>query len=196
MNDYEKTKRAEQAVADLLTALYSGRQWREDENLAGTPQRVAKMFLGEVCGPLSSEAPRIASFSNDTHILDQLYTVGPISVRSLCAHHLAPVMGQAWVGVYPGSSVLGLSKFTRLTRWVMGRPILQEAATVMLADKLEEAIKPKGIAVAVRASHLCMTWRGVKEEQGLMTTTVVRGELRDNASMKQEFFTMIQGQGF
>ena len=118
---------------------------------------------------------------------------GPITVRSMCSHHLVPIVGRAWVGVVPGpDSVIGLSKFNRLVDWVFARPQIQEEATVQLADIIEQRCKPLGLAVIVKATHMCMTWRGVREsDEATMTTSVVRGVLRDKPEARAELFSLI-----
>lgn len=78
----------------------------------------------------------------------------------------------------------------------MARPQIQEEATVQLADYIEELIKPKALAVVVKAQHLCMTWRGVRESETSMTTSVMRGAFRDSDAARQEFFSIIKGQGY
>jgi len=133
--------------------------------------------------------PKMTDFRQDS-LVDQVYITGPIPVRALCAHHLLPIVGQCWIGVMPGSKLLGLSKFSRLAEWVFNRPSMQEEMTARLADVLEGVIKPKGIAVLIKASHMCMTFRGVKSEGALMRTSVLRGTLLE-PDVKNEFFEML-----
>jgi GTP cyclohydrolase I len=139
--------------------------------------------------------PDVTVFPNAQN-LDQVYAVGPIAVRSCCAHHLVPIQGQAWIGVLPGDTLMGLSKFHRLTAWVMARPQMQEEATDQLATVIENAIQPKALAVMVRARHLCCTWRGVCDDGQMMTTSVMRGSFRKNASARAEVLDLFKSQGF
>lgn len=175
----------EKACRDLLVAL----RVPFDHNTEDTPDRLARMYVDETFAGLYEERPKIVTFPN-ARALDQVYVVGPVAVRSTCAHHLAPIIGSAWLGVLPSERVLGLSKFARLTRWVMARPQIQEEATVMLADEIENAIKPDGLAVIVKASHLCMTWRGVKEHGAEMTTSVMRGSFLLSPALRAEFLSL------
>ena len=145
-----------------------------DHNTRETAHRVAKMYLGEVFSGRYTERPRITEFPNVKQ-LNQIYTVGPIAIRSACSHHLVPIMGQCWIGVIPSDHAIGISKFSRLANWIFSRPQIQEEATVQLADELERLIKPYGLAVIVKAKHECMSWRGVKEHDCAMTTSVMRG---------------------
>jgi GTP cyclohydrolase I len=73
----------------------------------------------------------------------------------------------------------------------MAMPIIQEEATVMLADEIEGVLTPKGLAVIVKATHLCMTWRGVQENDAMMTTSVMRGSFREQAALRAEFTALI-----
>lgn len=185
-----KQKTLEANAANAVRSLLAALNVPHDHNTRDTPDRVARMYVREIFAGLYTPRPRIVEFPN-VKALDQVYVVGPVAVRSTCAHHLAPIMGRAWLGVLPSEKVLGLSKFSRLTRWVMARPSIQEESTVMLADEIEAAIAPKGLAVLVRASHLCMTWRGVLEHEAEMTTSVVRGAFRDDATARAEFFALV-----
>lgn len=166
-----------------------------DHNTKDTAARVAKLWTHEVFRGRFEPMPAVTSFPNVSG-LDEIYTVGPIAIRSACAHHLVPIMGQAWVGVIPGDRVIGLSKFHRLADWVMSRPQIQEEAAVQLADVIEKEIAPRALAVVVRASHLCCGWRGVRDENSLMTTSVMRGLFRENDAARREFLTLIRGQGY
>lgn len=176
---------------DVLDALVIDR----DHNTANTANRVAKMFVREVFAGRYSPRPSMTEFPN-ARKLDQLYTVGPITVRSTCSHHFCPIHGQAWCGVIPGDNVIGLSKFSRLANWILARPQIQEEATVQLADELEALIKPRALAVVINASHACMTLRGVREHETRMVTSVMRGLFRDSPASRAEFLSLISGQGF
>ena len=163
-----------------------------DHNTQETAKRVAKMMVREVFAGRYEPKPRITAFPNAT-AYDELYLTGPIKIRSTCAHHFQPIVGNAWVGVFPGKNVIGLSKFNRLVDWVASRPQIQEEMTVQIADIIEQETQAEGVAVVVKAEHMCMTHRGVKEHESDMTTSVVRGSLRDEESQKREFFNLLKG---
>lgn len=168
-----------------------------DHNTAGTAARIAKMYLREVFAGRYQEPPTLTDFPNVSK-LDEIYTVGPISVRSACSHHFCPIEGHLWCGIIPNAKgkVIGLSKFSRIARWVMGRPQIQEEAIVQLAEMLEAKLEPRGLGLVMRASHTCMTWRGVMEDSTTMTTSVMKGILREAPASRQEFLTLIGGQRF
>lgn len=166
-----------------------------DHNTRGTAKRVAKMYLQEVFKGRYLARPQITDFPNAKH-LDEIYTLGPITIRSACSHHLVEIEGQCWVGIVPSERVIGISKFSRLVDWICSRPHIQEEMVIMLADEIESLISPIGLGIVIKAKHHCMTWRGVKETSNTMVNSVVRGSFRENVSMKKEFFDLIQGQGF
>lgn len=169
--------------------------WRNDHNTKETPHRLAKLYVNEVMKGRFQAPPKVTSFPNAKK-LDEMYVTGPITVRSMCSHHFVPIMGQCWVGVIPGEKVIGLSKFNRLVDWVMSRPQIQEEAVMQVATLLEKELNPKGLAVVLKATHMCMTWRGVKEPCGEMTNAVMRGVFAQNPIAKKEFYDIIAGQGY
>jgi len=183
----------ETAAEGLLDALHI--DWRRDPNTRETPSRVARMLVDETQRGRFHPRPKLTVFPN-TRQLDELYTVGPITVRSTCSHHLVPILGHAWIGVIPSDTLIGLSKFHRLTEWVMARPQIQEEAAVQLADEIESLIQPQGLGVVVKAEHLCCTWRGVRDGGSEMVTSIMRGALRDNPAARAEFMEAIKGQGY
>lgn len=178
-------------VRDLLHALVIDIE--NDHNTAETAERVAKMYLHEVFKGRYHHQPKVASFPN-VKKLDEIYTVGPITVRSACSHHLVPIMGNCWIGIKPGERVIGLSKFTRVADWVFSRPHIQEEAVMILADEIERLCEPQGLGIIIKAQHYCMKWRGVKEPQTSMVNSVVRGDFRHDPSLKQEFFELVRQQ--
>lgn len=177
-------------VQRAMERVFDALRIEHDHNTVGTAERVARMYVDEVFRGRYHPAPKLTDFPNASN-LDQLYVVGPITVRSACSHHLVPIMGEAWVGVIPSDRVIGLSKFVRMADWVMSRPQIQEEATVQLADMIEEAIQPKGLGLVVKAQHMCMTWRGVRDSS-TFTTSVVRGILAEDPAAKAEFLGFIK----
>ncbi|MCS6959908.1 MAG: GTP cyclohydrolase I [Pseudanabaenaceae cyanobacterium SKYGB_i_bin29] len=166
-----------------------------DHNTRETAHRVAKMYVDEVFKGRYHPMPKITDFPNAKE-LDEIYTLGPITVRSACSHHFVPIIGHAWVGIIPSDRVIGISKFNRIVDWVMSRPHIQEEAAVMVADIIEKLIKPKGLAFVIKAQHMCMSWRGVKEPETKMINSIVRGAFRTDPHAKKEFFDLIRAHGF
>jgi len=178
-------------VRDLLRSLVIDID--NDHNTEETAERVARMYIHEVFKGRYHQQPKVASFPN-VKKLDEIYTVGPITVRSACSHHLVPILGVCWIGIKPSDRVIGLSKFSRVADWVFSRPHIQEEAVIILADEIEKLCAPQGLAILVKAQHYCMKWRGVKEPQTSMVNSVVRGDFRHDPSLKQEFFELVKQQ--
>jgi GTP cyclohydrolase IA len=174
-------------AAALLDALLIDRL--NDHNTEGTARRIAKMYLREVFRGRYEAPPALTDFPNAKKV-DQIYLVGPISIRSTCSHHFAPILGSAWVGVVPGERVIGLSKFNRMADWIFSRPQIQEEGVVQLADALEQAIAPIGLGVVVKARHLCCGWRGVRDNTE-MTSSEMRGVFRTDAAARAELLALI-----
>ncbi len=164
-----------------------------DHNTKNTSRRVAKMYVNEVFNGRYVAPPALTDFPNISR-LNELMIIGPITVRSACSHHLCPIMGRIWIGVLPdqNSALVGLSKYARLTEWVMSRPQIQEEAVVELANMLEQKLKPAGLAVVMEADHFCMQWRGVKDNDSKMINSVMRGEFLENSNLRREFLSLIE----
>ena len=129
-----------------------------DHNTNDTARRVAKMFIKETFNGRYRPVPKVTAFPNMGY--KSLYTTGPISIRSTCAHHFQNIVGKCWVGIVPEDEVIGLSKFNRLVHHICERPQIQEEMTTQIADALKEYAKTDHIAVVLKAEHFCMTQRG------------------------------------
>ena len=163
-----------------------------DHNTQGTARRVAKMFLTEVFRGRYVTQPLITEFPN-VERLNELMIVGPITVRSACSHHLCPILGQLWIGLLPNehSNLIGLSKYARICEWIMSRPQIQEEAVTRLANVLEDRVKPDGLAIVMEADHLCMQWRGVKDNDSRMMNSVMRGSFLKDPNLRREFLSLL-----
>jgi len=163
-----------------------------DHNTQDTAKRVAKMFVQEVFRGRYVPIPAVTEFPNASR-LNELMIVGPIKVRSACSHHLCPILGKVWIGVLPNefSNLIGLSKYARVCEWVMSRPQIQEEAVIMLADELQARVKPDGLAIVMEADHFCMHWRGVKDDESMMTNSVMRGAFLKDANLRREFLSLL-----
>ena len=177
-----------EAFEGVLKALIINTE--DDHNTKDTACRVAKMYVREIFKGRYVDPPKVTAFPNVKQY-DQIYMSGPMSVNSTCAHHFQPITGNAYVGIFPGEKVIGLSKFNRMVDWIASRPQIQEEMTEQIADMIEKETEAKGVAVIVKAEHFCMTARGVKEHESDMVTSVVRGIFRDEPAIKAEFFSLL-----
>lgn len=163
-----------------------------DHNTQDSARRVAKMYLNEVFRGRYQPAPAVTEFPNVSS-LNELMIVGPMTVRSACSHHLCPIMGRIWVGLMPNqhSNLIGLSKYARLSDWVMSRPQIQEEAISQLAELIMDIVRPDGLAIIMEADHFCMHWRGVKDSSAKMINSMMRGSFLKNAALRREFLALV-----
>jgi GTP cyclohydrolase IA len=112
---------------------------------------------------------------------------GPIRFYALCEHHALPFFGEAWVGYIPGERIIGISKLVRLVQVFARRFTLQERIGEQVAGALEGMVAPRGVAVAIEATHLCTQMRGVASTSALTRTTCWRGGFSDDAALRSEF---------
>ena len=161
-----------------------------DPNSKDSPLRISKGWIQGLMRGRFGEAPKITSFPN-TLAHSQMVLSGPIRVVSLCSHHWCPFIGEAYVAYIPGSEVIGLSKLARIVDFYARRPQIQEELTQQIANHVDESIPGNlGVAVMIRASHQCMTCRGVEDPGAKMTTSELRGAFFDKPAARQEFFDL------
>jgi GTP cyclohydrolase I len=178
---------ASQKIAELLDVLRIDHQ--NDHNTRDTPERVARMYVQELLRGRFSPPPKITDFENAQRY-DQLIVVGPIEVRSLCAHHLMPIYGSAFIGILPepDGRIIGLSKYDRIVEYFAARLQIQEELVKQIGNFLVEATQPRGLAVRVSAVHMCKTHRGIRASRGSrMVNTALYGAMQSDQSLKSEF---------
>jgi GTP cyclohydrolase I len=189
--ELEELKAEVQAkMADVLRALVIDTD--SDHNTQETGKRVAKMYIEEVFRGRYRAAPSVTEFPNAER-LNELMIVGPITVRSACSHHMCPIIGKVWIGLLPNehSNLIGLSKYSRICDWIMSRPQIQEEAVTMLANELQDRVKPDGLAIVMEADHFCMHWRGVKDTESAMVNSVMRGSFLKDPNLRREFLSLL-----
>lgn len=158
-----------------------------DENLIDTPARMARYlieFLNYDPGNYETAFSAIQT--------DQLVIVKDIPFWSLCSHHALPFLGVVSVGYLTGSKVIGLSKIPRIVQKYAHKLQLQERLAHEIADELEKVlIDSPGLGVFIKARHSCMSMRGIKSD-GEMITSVMRGNFREEQSVKEEFLLLVK----
>ena len=160
------------------------------KGLLRTPERVAKMYTELLSGYLVD--PNIIVKDALFEVTyDEMVIVRDIEFYSLCEHHMLPFMGRAHVAYLPDGKVIGLSKIPRIVDVYAHRLQVQERMTRQIADFINDALMPKGVAVVVEALHLCTMMRGVKKQNARMTTSAVHGAFRKNMATRQEFLDNI-----
>ena len=161
------------------------------EGLMKTPLRAAKAmeFLTSGYHQNVDEILNEAIFDED---YDEMVIVKEIEFYSLCEHHILPFWGKCHVGYLPRNRIIGLSKIPRIVDMFARRLQVQERLTREIAEALETALDPRGVAVVMEGQHLCMMARGVEKQAPRMTTNVMRGAFRDDSSTRAEFLRCVQ----
>ncbi len=161
------------------------------EGLARTPHRVAKAwsFLTAGYGQTLAEVVGEGIFAAEG---SEMVIVKDIEFYSMCEHHMLPFYGRAHVAYIPDSKILGLSKFARIVDLYSRRLQVQERITTQVADALEELLAPKGVAVLMEGTHLCMSMRGVQKQNSSTTTSAMRGLFRADPRTRAEFMSAVQ----
>lgn len=173
---------------DILETM--GFDVENDIQIKDTPKRISKMYVNELFSGTYSEKPKLTVFEN-TRNYDEMVFLGPIQIKSMCSHHFVPFTGNAYIAYIPQDYVTGISKLSRIVRWFMRRPQIQEELTKQIADYIEENLNPQGVAVYIEAQHQCMIVRGVEEYSSWMKTSDLRGVMR-NEDARNEFMKMIK----
>ncbi|MDR1026378.1 MAG: GTP cyclohydrolase I [Lactobacillus sp.] len=161
-----------------------------DHNTKETAKRIAKMWIREKFKGRYEAPPKITVFPN-VKDLDQLMTIGPIDVKSTCSHHFVDFIGKCWIGILPGEKLIGLSKYARIVDWFARRPQIQEELTAQVTAWIEDNLKPRGVAVVIKAKHFCCCTRGVEDEHMEFVTAEIKGTFRKSESLKSEFYNQI-----
>ncbi len=165
----------------------------EREGLVDTPRRVAEMYAELFMGLDIDPKEELAVGYELGH--REMVIVRDIPFYSMCEHHLLPFYGVAHIGYIPDANgrVVGLSKLARVVEIVSKRPQIQERITTDIADAIMDGLKPSGVAVVVKAEHMCMIMRGVKKPGSSIITSAIRGAFRTKAESRAEFFSLLQG---
>ena len=161
------------------------------EGLVKTPLRAAKAmeFLTSGYHQSIDEILNRAIFEED---YDEMVIVKEIEFYSLCEHHILPFWGKCHVGYLPQNRIIGLSKIPRIVDMFARRLQVQERLTREIAEALETALEPRGVAVVIEGQHLCMMARGVEKQAPKMVTNVMRGAFRADSSTRAEFLRCVQ----
>ncbi|HAZ43548.1 MAG TPA: GTP cyclohydrolase I FolE [Cyanobacteria bacterium UBA11369] len=177
-----------QAVRTLLIGLGED---PDREGLRDTPKRVVKalQFLTQGYRQSLDELLNGAVFTEDA---DEMVLVRDIDIFSSCEHHILPILGRAHVAYIPDGKVIGLSKVARICEMYARRLQVQERLTAQIADALQGLLKPKGVAVVVEATHMCMVMRGVQKPGSWTVTSAMKGVFAEDARTRQEFMSLIR----
>lgn len=163
----------------------------ERDGLIETPARVARafeefFFVGYAQDPVEI----LQKTFEEIEGYDEMIVLRGIRFESHCEHHMAPIIGQAWVAYVPSGRVVGISKLARVVEVYAKRLQIQEKMTAQIANTINDVLKPQGVGVIIKASHHCMTTRGVHKPESDLITSRMLGCFRDNPLTRQEFLSM------
>jgi len=161
------------------------------EGLINTPDRVARMYEELFSGMSEVSSEVLDTVFHEDY--DEVVLLKDIEFSSVCEHHLMPFTGKAHVAYLPDGKIVGLSKLARAVEHFARRPQVQERLTAQIADLISKTLEPKGVAVVLEATHTCMTMRGVKKPGSVMTTSAMRGLIRENLATRNEVLGLIFG---
>ncbi|MDP2952955.1 MAG: GTP cyclohydrolase I FolE [Chloroflexota bacterium] len=180
--------RIERAVLEIVEAV--GEDPRR-EGLVDTPKRIAEMYAEIFSGMgVDPKQELDVGFEEGPQ---EMVILKDVPFYSLCEHHFLPFYGVAHVGYIPKDRVVGASKLARVVEIFARRPQLQERLTTQIADCIMEALRPEGVAVVIKAEHLCMTMRGIKKPGSNILTSATRGLFRKSAVTRSEFLSLVMG---
>lgn len=162
----------------------------KDDSLAGSPERVAKMYVSEIFSGLNPlNEPKISLFENSYKYKGMLVEKN-IELYSLCEHHFVPIVGKVHVAYFANKNVIGLSKINRIVQFYAKRPQVQERLTVQIVEKLKEILETDNVACVIDAKHLCVNMRGVRDTKSSTITSRYSGVFNQNDN-KAEFLKHI-----
>jgi GTP cyclohydrolase I len=187
MDDKTKMRKIEEHFREIMNVLGLD---LTDDSLKGTPKRVAKMYVQEIFSGLNPKnKPEIALFENKYKYKEMLVEK-EITFYSNCEHHFVPIFGKAHVAYISNGQVIGLSKINRVVQYFARRPQVQERLTIQIAEELKRVLNTEDVAVVIDAVHLCVSSRGVQDNDSKTVTSHFGGKFNDEAS-RREFFTYI-----
>ena len=180
---------AENAVRTLIA-------WAGDdpdrEGLIDTPRRVAAIYREFFCGYAEDPIAVLSRTFEDVGGYDDIVMLRDIEVNSHCEHHIVPIVGRAHIAYFPQDRVVGLSKLARAVDIYAHRLQTQETMTAQIAQAIDVALAPRGVAVMIDALHQCMSMRGVHKPNATTVTTRFLGVFKADPSLQTRFFELIR----
>jgi len=159
------------------------------EGIVKTPERAAKAMQFLTSG-YEMDAAKILKGAMFKEDYDDMVIVKDIELYSLCEHHMLPFFGKAHIAYIPNGHIVGLSKLPRIVDVFARRLQVQERLTHDILECINETLKPKGVAVVIEASHMCMMMRGVQKQNSTTTTSGFRGQF-EKIETRTEFLKLI-----
>ena len=156
-----------------------------DDSLKGTPRRVAKMYVKEIFEGLNPKNKPVAKLFENKYNYNEMLVQKDISFHSNCEHHFVPITGKAHVAYISAGKVIGLSKMNRIVQYFSKRPQVQERLTVQIANELREVLETEDVAVVMEAAHMCVSSRGVQDQNSKTITSQFYGKFQQEETRKE-----------
>jgi GTP cyclohydrolase I len=180
--------------AEVEAAVHTILRWTGDDpgrgGLLETPARVTRALEESFAGYGQDPVAILQKSFDETEGYDEMIALRGVRFESHCEHHMAPILGRAWVAYVPSGRVVGISKLARVVEIYAKRLQIQERLTAQVANTIDDVLKPRGVGVVIKASHHCMTTRGVHKPDSDLVTSRMLGCFRDNPELRQEFLRM------
>jgi GTP cyclohydrolase I len=180
--------------AEVEAAFRTIIRWAGDDpyrdGLIETPARIARAYDEFFVGYSQDPVEILQKTFEEIEGYDEMIALRAVRFESHCEHHMAPIIGQAWVAYVPSGRVVGISKLARVVEVYAKRLQIQERMTAQIANTINDVLKPQGVGVIVKASHHCMSTRGVHKADSDLVTSRMLGCFRDNPLTRQEFLSM------
>ena len=181
----------EEAEAAVRTLIAWAGDDPDREGLQETPARVAKAYEELFEGYRLDPAEALSKVFREVEGYDELVLVKDIPFHSHCEHHMVPFHGVAHIAYYPENGVVGLSKLARIVEVFARRLQTQETMTAQIVQAIEEALRPRGLALVIEAEHMCMSMRGIRKAGASTSTCQFTGVFRDDPAEQLRFFTLL-----
>jgi GTP cyclohydrolase I len=162
----------------------------EREGLKDTPKRVIEAYREWFSGYDQCPAEELSRTFEDVQGYDDIVMLKKIDVESHCEHHMAPFLGKAYVAYLPTDAVVGISKIARVVEIFSKRLQTQETMTAQIAEAINGALEPRGVAVLIDAEHQCMSTRGVHHKDVTTVTTTFTGAFKDSEELRNRFLKL------
>lgn len=188
-DDAERPGRSDVEAAIRMIIRWAGDDPQRD-GLIETPSRVTRAFEEFFAGYGQDPVEILDKTFEEIEGYDEMITLRGIPFESHCEHHMAPIIGRAWVAYIPNGRVVGISKLARLVDVYAKRLQIQEKMTAQIANTINDVLQPKGVGVIIKAAHHCMSTRGVHKADTDLVTSRMLGCFRDNVHLRQELASL------
>ena len=187
LSDEDKIKLIEEHFKNIMLVLGLD---LNDDSLKGTPYRVAKMYVKELCAGLKYEEKPKPSLFDNKYNYNKMLIEKNITFYSICEHHFVPIVGKAHIGYISSGKVIGLSKMHRIVNYFAKRPQVQERMTVQIFNELKSILNTEDVAILIDADHLCVSSRGIKDITSSTITIEAGGQFKNDQKWS-EFLSLI-----